>query len=229
MARLPRLYAPSVPQLVQACFARPLAHAHDPTPAASLDTLREWLALEATLHHVAIHCWVIVPDRILLIATPPDSAALPRLMQGLGRRMAAGLVHGRVFEGRYRSTLIENSWVSAGMVWAESLPVRQGLVDTAARWPWSSAREHLGLQPPGGMLQHHADYWMLGDTPFARQAAYRARLQAGTTEARCRRIEQALHGQWALGSAEFIAQLTPQCSRRAAPAPRGRPRNPPAA
>lgn len=224
MARLPRLYAPGVPQLVQACFARPLAHAHDQTPAAALDTLKDWLSLEAKRHHVAVHCWVIVLDRILLIATPPDAAALPRLMQGLGRRMAAGLVHGRVFEGRYRSTLVEDSWVSACMVWVESLPIRQGLVDTAARWPWSSAREHLGLLPPGGMLQHHADYWTLGDTPFARQAAYRARLQAGTTEARSRRIDQALHGQWALGSADFVAQLATQGSRRATPSPRGRPR-----
>src|SRR6185312_10916167 len=47
MARLPRLYAPRIPQLVQARFARPLALPDEPAPAASLDRIRDWLA-EAT-------------------------------------------------------------------------------------------------------------------------------------------------------------------------------------
>ncbi len=224
MARLPRLYAPGVPHLVQACFARPLAGDHDPTPGALLDKLREWLAIEARRHGVAMHCWVIVPDRILLLATPPDAGAMPKLVQGLGRRMAVGLIHGRVFTGRYRSTLIEDNWVTACMVWAESLPVRQGLVDTAARWPWSSAREHAGLVPNTGMLDDHRMYWSMGDTPFARQASYRNSVHAGTEESRSQRIERALSGQWALGSADFVAQLAHHSTRRVAPAPRGRPR-----
>ena len=37
MARLPRLYAPRIPQLVEARFARPLAPADAPAPAAALD------------------------------------------------------------------------------------------------------------------------------------------------------------------------------------------------
>lgn len=224
MARLPRLYAPDIPQLVQARFARPLAAAHEPVPAATLDLLQEWLTAEVRLHGIALHGWVIVLDRLVLLATPPQQQGLSRTIQGLGRRLAAGLRHSRVFEGRYRSTLVEEAWVPACMVWIESLPVRQQLVDTADRWPWSSAREHVGLRIDTGALQDHAAYWGLDNTPFARQARYQASLLAGTSGSEARRIEQALFGQWALGSDEFIAHLASRCSRRASPSAPGRPR-----
>lgn len=228
MARLPRLYARDTPQLVQARFARPLANAHEPTPAAALNRLHEWLAVEVRRHDVAIHCWAIGADRIQLLATPSSPEGLPKVVQGIGRRMAAGLVHGRVFEGRYRSTLVEDEWVLACMTWIESLPLRQQLVDTAERWPWSSASEHMGLRSDDGMLADHPRYWSMGNTPFARQARYRSHLQAGSSRDESVRIEKALIGQWALGSDEFIAWIGPRCTRRAAPAPRGRPRNSPA-
>lgn len=224
MARLPRLYAPDIPQLVLARFARPLAGAHDPAPAPVLDRLQEWLAVETRLHGIALHGWAIVLDRIVLLATPSQQQGISRTMQGLGRRMAAGLVHGRVFEGRYRSALVEDAWALACLVWAESLPVRQELVDTAERWPWSSAREHVGLRVAASALHDHPAYWGLGNTPFARQARYQSALQAGASSSEIHRIEHALMGQWALGSEEFVAQLATRCSRRAYPAQRGRPR-----
>lgn len=224
MARLPRLYAPDTPQLAQARFARPLGSAHEAAPAATLNLIHEWLAADARRYSVALHGWVIVLDRIVLLATPGQPQAVSRLMQGLGRRMAAGMVHGRAFVERYRSTLLEDDWVPPCLVWAESLPVRQGLVDAPPRWPWSSAQEHVGLRKDAGLLADHSSYWNMGNTPFARQANYRQRLQSGLAPAEAGRIEQALHGQWALGSAEFLARLQQHSSRRAAPAPRGRPR-----
>lgn len=226
MARLPRLYAPDVPQLVQARFARPFASAHEPTPTATLDLVQEWLTAETQRRNLALHGWAIVLDRIVLLATPGQAHEISRVIQGLGRRMAAGMVHGRVFTERYRSTLLEDSWVPVCLVWTESLPVRQGLVDIPARWPWSSAQEHVGLRLDASLLTDHPSYWAMGNTPFARQAHYQRQLQSGIHAAQAGRIEQALHGQWALGSDDFVARLGPHSSRRAAPAPRGRPRKP---
>ncbi|NYT22427.1 hypothetical protein H0A73_02310 [Alcaligenaceae bacterium] len=226
MARLPRLYAPDVPQLVQARFARPLANAHDPTPSAALDLLREWLFAETRHQNVAVHGWAILPDRIVLLATPPQAHGISRVIQGLGRRMAPRITHGRVFEGRYRSTLVDDAWIPACLAWAESLPVRQGLVDTPQRWPWSSAQDHVGLRSDASQLTEHTAYWEMGNTPFARQARYQALLNAGTSSSEQSRIEQALFGQWALGNDTFRERLLSRGSRRAAPAPRGRPRKP---
>lgn len=227
MARLPRLYAPGIPQLLRVRLARPLAGTQDPTPVATLDLIRGWLASETVHRPVALHGWAILPDRIVLLATPDQAQALPAVIQGLGRRMAARLVHGRVFHERYRATLIDDDWLLPCLAWTESLPVFHNLVDTPARWPWSSAPEHIGQRLDAGLLSDHTAYWSLGNTPFARQARYQEHLHAGLTESQRQRIERALHGQWALGSEDFLARLKAHSSRRVAPAPRGRPRKSP--
>ncbi|WP_298014570.1 hypothetical protein [uncultured Castellaniella sp.] len=253
MARLPRLYAPRVPQLAQARFARALAPADAPAPGAALDRIAGWLAEEARLAAtpkndaprpprpdagpsagagapaVSIHAWAILPDSITLLATPGDDQSLPRLMQALGRRMGSGLLRTRVYAGRYHNALLEpGRWVLPAMVWVESLAAAAGHVAAATQWPWSSAAEHAG-QAAGttdtiGWLLDHPDYWREGDTPFARQAAWRKRLAAGLAESQGRQIEAALHGQWALGEKIFLTHLGRLASRRVSPAPRGRPR-----
>lgn len=242
MARLPRLYAPQIPQLVQAEFAYPLAAVNDPTPVAQLDQLLEWLQRDVREHRIALHAWLLLNDRITLLATPNDAQSIARLIQSLGRRIAASIRHGRVFTGRYRSALIEpGQWVLPAMVWLESLPVQLHYVDRAERWPWSSAGAHTGLRAglhtmqadqsgaglltaPQTLLTDHHDYWQDGNTPFARQANYRERLAGGLASSQNRRIEQALFGQWVLGEADFLARMGSQTTRRIAPAPRGRPR-----
>lgn len=224
MARLPRLYAPGIPQLIQSRFARPFAGAHEVTPAAQLDLLQGWLANEARNHAVALHGWVILPDRIVALATPDQPQGISRAVQGMGRRIAARLTHSRAYEGRYRNTLVDDPWVPACLVWLESLPVRQRLVEAAAHWPWSSAQEHVGLRMDAGLLSDHPAYWQLGDTPFARQARYQNLLLSGVSRSDSERIEQALFGQWALGDDTFLERLATRSSRRVAPVARGRPR-----
>lgn len=224
MARLPRLYAPDTPQLMQLRLARRLANANEATPSAALELIHEWLVAETRRRPVALHGWAILPERIILLATPTHAQALPQLVQALGRQMAARMIHGRVFHERYRSTLVDHAWVPACLVWAESLPVSQGLVDAPIHWPWSSAREHVGLRVDAGLLTDHPAYWALGNTPFARQARYQQLLQTGTTESETVRIEGALSSQWALGPQEFLDWLAARSSRRPAPRPRGRPR-----
>jgi putative transposase len=260
MARLPRLYAPRIPQLVHAQFAHPLAAADAPAPAAALDRISGWLAEEiahpraaagrvpdpgGTGGGVSLHAWIVLPDRITLLATPGDEAALSRLMQALGRRMGSGLMRTRVYAGRYRNALLEpGRWVLPAMVWLETLAVTSGQVGAATQWPWSSAAEHAGLAGAGAgfgagsgadsgtgngsggrpTLTDHPDYWREGDTPFARQAAWRTRLTAGLGAAQRQPIEAAVAGQWALGEKIFLAHLGRLASRRVSPAPRGRPR-----
>lgn len=231
MARLPRLYAPGVPQLVQAEFAQPLAAASDPTPLIHLNRLQEWLQRDARELHVALHGWLLLNDRITLLATPPDRQALSRLMQALGRRIAAGIRHGRVYKGRYRSALIEpGRWVLPSLVWLETLPVQLHYADKPGAWPWSSAAAHTGSDPAfAHVLSDHPDYWHTGNTPFDRQANYRKLLEHGLASSQIERIEQALFGQWALAEDDFLHTLKTRATRRTSPAPRGRPRKTPVA
>ena len=217
---------------MQANFIQPLAAPSQPAPADILNQLATWLGESAQRHRVSVHAWLLANDRILLLATPADEEGLPRLMQTLGRNLAARLRGGRVFAGRYRSALLEpGAWVLPSQVWLETYPVRSGASQDPDSWPWSSASSHTGntSAPPAQWQSDHADYWACGNTPFDRQANYRKRLQDGLSREESQRIDQAVSGQWALGGPGFIASLAHTASRRVAPGQRGRPRKKPAA
>lgn len=225
MARLSRLYAPDTPQLIQVRFSRPLASPHEPAPSDKLDLLADWLRDAAREEKVPVHGWVVLNDRLALLATPPAKAGTSRLMQAVGRRFATRIQKGRVFDERYRSALLQpGTWVLHGLIWLERLPVRHGHVDDAGRWPWSSAAQHTGLGAPASRwTTEHPDYWRLGNTPFERQARYRRLLEQGLGQAQSRHLDEALFGQWALGDEDFLARISRDSSRRLVPAKRGRP------
>ena len=225
MARLPRLYAPGIPQLVHARFLFPLS-SRAPAGSRILDTLQKWLFDGLTRHGVQLHAWTLTDDGILLLATPEHDKSLSRLIQMLGRNLATTLRSGPVFSGRYRSTLLEPGvWVIPSMIWLESWVAREKGASDSELWPWSSAGFHTGaFMGYSPVLIDHADYWSSGNTPFDRQAAYKYRYTEGLSSSQLQQIAQALHGQWALGSPDFISRLNTVASRRPMPGKRGRPR-----
>ncbi|MGE4123964.1 MAG: hypothetical protein AB7E59_01700 [Pusillimonas sp.] len=229
MARLARLYVPDIPQLIQARFIEPLAQLSDPSPVEPLNQLAAWLRECAHEHQVNVHGWALLYDRMVLLATPSSRTGMARLMQAIGRRIATRLSSGRVFEGRYRSALLQpEHWVLPALVWLDTLPVQHGHVEQAESWPWSSACYHTGLNlKPHSWANDHPDYWQLGNTPFDRQSAYRKRLAHGLDTSQRQRLEAALFGQWALGDEHFLHAIGAHATRRVTPAPRGRPRKSP--
>jgi len=227
MARLPRLYVPDMPQLATASFARPLAGASEPTPARQLDLLTGWFAETVRDLNASIHGWVLLTDRLTILATPAAAQDLSRLFQAFGLRYATRLQHGRVYSGRYRSAIVQpGAWTIPALVWLETLPQRLLGLERAESWPWSSAASHIGAPAIPVPLTDHPDYWRAGNTPFERQARHRERLAAGLSASTAAQIEKALFGQWALGDADFLEKLGTQANRRATPAARGRPRKP---
>lgn len=226
MARLPRLYAPGIPQLVQAQFVARLSSPGG--TAALLDQLQAWLTDGVSQHGVSLHAWTLSDDGILLLATPGETRSLSRLVQMLGRNLAMLLRSGPVFAGRYRSTLLEpGAWVIPAMIWLESWVGREQGASDSELWPWSSAGFHTGaFMGNSPLLQDHSDFWSSGNTPFDRQAAYKQRFSEGLPMSQLQQIDQALHGQWVLGSEQFIQNIAAVVSRRPVQGQRGRPRKP---
>ena len=228
MARLPRLTIPGYPHLV-------LLTGNDARAVFAEDADRRgWLArLQARLApcRVRLHAYVLLPNQVRLLLAPEDADGLPRLIQAVGRDYVRyfNRRHGRsgtLWEGRYRATVLQpERYLLACMALLDACPISAGLAVRAADYPWSSYAHYAGVRTDP-ILTPPPAYWALGDTPFAREAAYAARVEAGVPKAQAEAIERAGRSGWALGDAAFLAQLQQQTGRRVAPARAGRPRKP---
>ena len=225
MARLPRLTLPGLPHYVvqrgnnlQAIFLDGVDY------AAMKDLLREM----GRRFGVDIHAFILLPNQLHLLVTPETAESLPKFMQSVGRTYVRSFNnrHGRsgtLWEGRYRATVLEpQAWMLPAMVVRENQAVTEGVVGRAVDYGWSSARHNAGAQVDG-MLRLHPAYWSLGDTPFAREAAYALMLDRGPSEEVQEVVMGAALKGWVLGSDSFIQSLKKSTERRLQRQKAGRP------
>lgn len=188
----------------------------------------EWLRDAARQYRVAVHGYVLLPNRVQLLLTPADDLGLGKMMQAVGRRYVPyfNTRHrrsGSLWEGRYRATVLDaDAYFMECLRLLDHLPVKAGLAADPVAYAWSSHAHHLGLrrQP---WLTDHAVYWKLGNTPFDRETAYQQFSAHEPDRKLADAIDVATHRGWALGSAAFKASLAKLTDRRLQPARRGRP------
>jgi putative transposase len=178
---------------------------------------------------VALHAYALLDHQVQLLLTPPTERSLSRAMQALGRRYGAAFNRrharrGTLWEGRFRAGVVQSGAPAlACLRLVDTLTQPQGTAGPASASDWTSAPHRLG-QRRDARLTDPPEYWRLGNTPFEREAAYAALLSEGLDAATRRRIEQAAANNWALGSAEFVANVAEACGRPAGPRTRGRPK-----
>lgn len=225
MARLPRLTLPDYPHHViqrgnnrQVIFASP----------ADYQYLLDLLVENANKFEVRVHAYVLMRNHFHLLATPLAADGLPKMMQAIGRSYVrhfnlAQQRTGTLWEGRYKSTVIQTDrYLLACMAYIDLNPVRSGLVSQPQDYVWSSHRHYLGLSVDR-LVKPHDLFWTLGNTPFAREAAYAELVRAGINPVQQMALtESALRG-WALGEPDFVANLQKQTQRRVAKVSAGRP------
>lgn len=230
MARLPRLIVPNQPHhVIQRGNDRQLIFREDEDYGRFLG----WLKDSARFYQVAIHAYVLLPNQMHLLATPKDNEGLAQMMQKLGRFYVPWFnsKYGRtggLFEGRFRTSLVEpDRYFLSCSRYIELSPVRAGLAPAALDYRWSSHAHHAGVRPDA-LVNDHALYWALGNTPFQREAAYLELVQQGASPEEIAAIETAVHKGQPLGSDAFKAELERKTKRQILPAKRGRPFKKPA-
>jgi putative transposase len=192
------------------------------------EMLLSLLAENAAKFRVAIHAYVLMDNHFHLLATPETADGLPQMMQAVGRRYVRYFNDsqhrsGTLWEGRYKSTLIQaERYLLACMVYIDLNPVRAGLVAAARDYPWSSYGHCIGLHTDK-LVTPHALFWQLGNTPFAREAAYAEMVHAGITMAQQTALTGSALSGWALGEPDFVADLQKRTDRRVSRVPAGRP------
>jgi len=225
MARLPRLTVTDYPHHV---ILRGNNRQDIFVGDADMRRMLRLLEEHSLAQRVDVHAYVLMSNHLHLLLTPRRDRALPLMMQALGRSYvrAFNLAHGRtgtLWEGRYRSTLIQTErYLLACMAYIDLNPVRARMVDLSEDYPWSSHGHYIGIQQQR-LITPHPLYWELGNTPFAREAAYRELVKAGISEQEQRDLTGATLSGWALGDAVFLDGLEAQTPRRARPGRAGRP------
>lgn len=193
-----------------------------------------WLAEASQAFGLAIHAYVLMDNHVHLLATPAGDDALSRTMQAVGRRYVRWFNrrHGRsgtLWEGRFRSSLVEaDRYLLACQRYIESNPVRAGLVEAAADWPWSSHRHHVGLLLDP-LVRTHPTVWALGNTPFDRESAYRRLFDEGASMREDEWLIRQLVSGKPTASTDFQKNIEQHHGVRLLSRPVGRPRRTPPA
>ena len=225
MARLPRLTLAGYPHHVilrgnnrQAIFI----------DTSDYQRMLALLETQAKAQGVEVHAYVLMSNHLHLLVTPQQDTALPLMMQAVGRAYVLyfNKRHGRsgtLWEGRYRSTLIQTDrYLLACMAYIDLNPVRAAMVAQAADYPWSSHAHYIGSRQDA-WLTPHALYWALGNTPFAREKAYVDLVQAGVDLGQQQALTSSALSGWALGEDHFVNHLQKLTPRRVRPTAAGRP------
>jgi putative transposase len=225
MARLPRLTVPGYPHhIIQRGNNRQPIFA----AASDYEMLLTLLDEHARKSNVAIHAYVLMSNHFHLLATPDTAVGIPQMMQSVGRRYVryfnqAQARTGTLWEGRYRSTLIQaERYLLACMAYIDLNAVRAGIAETASEYPWSSYLHYAGRRSDR-LITPHPIYWELGNTPFAREAAYAALVSSGISPAQQVEVTDSVLRGWALGEPDYVADLQKRTDRRVTISRAGRP------
>lgn len=226
MARLPRLVVAGLPHVVvhRGLDGQPVL-----LDEADRAIYMQALAGAARESGVLLHGYGLYAGEVRLLATPTTATALGQMMQAVGRRYVRAFNQrhqraGTPWEGRFRSTVLEPL-----AHFIEALRFVEGcdedgtqLASGANAIRWSSVGHHLGRRHEPALTEHEV-FWALGNTPFEREAAYRALLMQPVPAAAREAVRDAALKGWALGSASFVDGLRAGTSRRPSPLRRGRP------
>jgi putative transposase len=199
---------------------------------ADFEALHDAMRDAAGQLSVELHAYVLLPDHFHLLLTPPEATSLPLMMQVLGRRYARYFNDrhhrsGALWEGRYKSTVLQpERFGLAAMVFMDLHPVRAGLATLEQPHPWSSSPHYCGAKMDKSITPL-PQYWSLGNTPFAREAAYARLLQEGVDTSQIHALTASVNRGWALGEPDFIDGLQRLTARRLRKAAPGRPAHAP--
>lgn len=198
------------------------------TTVADYQQLLVLIGENAKKFDVEINAYVLMSNHFHLLATPQTDKGLPQMMQAVGRSYVRYFndLHersGTLWEGRYRSTLIQaDRYLLACMAYIDLNPVRAGMTPDARDYPWSSHCGLVGLRQDK-LIAPHPVYWALANTPFGREAAYADLVRAGVSADQQAALTRSTLAGWALGEDDFVADLQRKTERRVNKSRAGRP------
>ena len=145
MARLARVIAAGIPHHVtQRGNRRMPTFFRDEDYRVYITLMAEWC------RRCGVEVWTycLMPNHVHLIAVPDSEDALRRGIGEAHRRYSRMINfredwRGHLWQGRFASFPLDQTYLLAAARYIEQNPVRAGLVPDPQSWHWSSARAHL--------------------------------------------------------------------------------------
>jgi len=189
----------------------------------------ECLRTAAEDESVAVHAYVLMTNHVHLLMTTAEDNGLSAVMKRVAQRFVqyANRTYdrtGSLFEGRFRSALIEAApYLLACQRYIELNPVRASMVPAPGDYPWSSyAANALGRADP--VVTQHALYRKLARAKADRYSAYRQLFDEALSTEMLQSLRESTNGGYVLGSTEFQRKIASIVGRRTWKGLPGRPR-----
>jgi putative transposase len=225
MARPPRLELPGVPlHVIQRGNNRAACFFNDVDRRFYL----KCPGRAAAARNCAVHAYVLMANHVHLLVTPSAAGAVGAMLQDIGRRYVRVIntIHGRsgsLWEGRFKSSLIDSEgYLLTCHRYIELNPVRAGLADHPAAYPWSSHAYYAGMRVDT-LLTDYAQYLALGESGAERRAVFRSLFSEPMEPRVLEEIRMAINTDSAFGSEKFMEHSEAKLGRSVRPPKRGRP------
>lgn len=178
----------------------------------------------------AIHGYALMSNHVHLLVTGAEADSISAMMKAVNERYGQFFNKrfgraGPVWQSRHWGNVVDSTeYLLTCLRYVESNPVRAGMVDDAAHYPWSSFRFSAhGAQLP--LVTPHPAYLALGETALARCEAYRSLFDLGVDPEMANRIRACLRSGLALGREAFCRDMEvrfglPAHPRKSGPRPR---------
>jgi putative transposase len=148
MARIARIVVPGYPHhITQRGNRRQQTFFNDGDYQTYIEVMSYWCRKYA----VEIWGYCLMPNHVHLIAVPSDADGLRHAIGEAHRRYTRRVNfrqgwRGHLWQGRFCSSVMQESHLIACIRYIEMNPVRASLVKTPQKWPWSSAAAHISGQ-----------------------------------------------------------------------------------
>ena len=188
-----------------------------------------WLKQYSSKFEVDIHAWVLMTNHVHLLCTPRlDNQGISKMMQSLGRVYVRFFNHkyqrtGTLWEGRFRSSLVNSeAYLLRLQQYIELNPVRANMVQSPARYKWSSFAMN-GLGQNSSLYTAHPVYLSLGKTKDSRLLAYQSLFKQPLKAELLQEIRNCSQRELVLGDSDFIRRIEASTNTKLKAAKKGRP------
>jgi putative transposase len=169
-------------------------------------------------YEVTLYAYTLMANHLRLLLQAPQAEALGRPLRWFMTESARAFHRargrrGHFWERRFRACLVEDDlYALAALRYLDRNPVRAGLVEDPATYPWSSCAAYA-LGRPNPLITFHPSYLALSPYPKVRQRQYRT-LLLPSPDPRLDARDPRWTTQRAVGSAAFLTRYLPARGRR---------------